>query len=317
MFGPDYAAGCPTNSSIADSFNGVLPHLEARDVTMICISGAPLEKLLAYREQMGWSFTWASSYQSDFSFDFGISGTEEATRAWVAPLLEDGLLPPIASQNASACGTDVVRYLAEGFGVNVFVRESDTVYHTYASTSRGVEFLMGYYPVLDRTPKGRDESDGFQLWLRRQDEYESQRPSSELPGDFNAKLIDEFRANQGRVTGVFEGTPLLVLHHTGAKSGKDRITPLGYLDDDGRYVVIASNGGAPTSPHWYHNLKATPNVTIEVGTKTIDVVASEATGEERKRLYRTQAERFPQLTDYEQETDRVIPVIILTPSDND
>jgi deazaflavin-dependent oxidoreductase (nitroreductase family) len=131
--------------------------------------------------------------------------------------------------------------------------------------------------------------------------------------EFNTKLVDEFRANQGRVTGVFEGTPLLVLHHTGAKSAEDRITPIAYLGDNGRYVVIASNGGAPTSPHWYHNLKAQPRVTIEVGTQTIDVVASEATGEERERLFRTQAERFPQLTEYEQKTDRVIPVIVLTP----
>jgi predicted dithiol-disulfide oxidoreductase (DUF899 family) len=108
MFGPDYAAGCPTNSSIADSVNGVLPHLEARDVTMICVSRAPLEKLLAYKHRMGWSFNWASSRESDFNFDFGVSATEEATREWVAPMLEDGLLPPIASQNARASGTDIV-----------------------------------------------------------------------------------------------------------------------------------------------------------------------------------------------------------------
>jgi predicted dithiol-disulfide oxidoreductase (DUF899 family) len=174
MFGPDYTAGCPTNSSIADSFNGLLSHLEARDVTMICVSGAPLEKLLAYRERMGWSFNWASSYENDFNFDFGVSGTEEATREWVAPMLEGGLLPPIAGQNASACGTDIVGYLSEGFGVNTFARASDSVYHTYSSTSRGVEFLMGYYPILDRAPKGRGESDAFQLWIRRHDEYENE-----------------------------------------------------------------------------------------------------------------------------------------------
>ncbi len=136
---------------------------------------------------------------------------------------------------------------------------------------------------------------------------------STSPSDFNRKIIDELRANQGRVGGVFEGTPLLLLHHTGAKSGKDRINPLGYLGDDGRYVVIASNGGAPSSPYWYHNLTARPNVTIEVGTKTIDVVAREATGEERERLFRTLAERVPQLAEYEQKSDRVIPVIVLTP----
>lgn len=171
MFGPTYTAGCPTNSSIADSFNGVLPHLKARDVTMICVSGAPIEKLLAYQRRMGWNFTWASSYGSDFNYDFGVSSTEEATREWVTPMHESGL-PPIASQNASACGTDVVSYLSEGFGFNTFACESDTVYHTYSSSSRGVEFLMGYYPILDRTAQGRDEGgNAFQTWLRRHDEY--------------------------------------------------------------------------------------------------------------------------------------------------
>jgi predicted dithiol-disulfide oxidoreductase (DUF899 family) len=91
----------------------------------------------------------------------------------VTPMLEGGLLPPIASQNASAVGTDIVSYLAEGFGVSVFAREGDTVYHCYSSSARGVEFLMGYYPILDRTPKGRDEGSAFQTWLRRHDEYVS------------------------------------------------------------------------------------------------------------------------------------------------
>jgi predicted dithiol-disulfide oxidoreductase (DUF899 family) len=172
MFGPTYASGCPTNSSIADSFNRVLPHLEARDVTMICVSGAPLEKLLVYQQRMGWSFNWASSYESDFNYDLGVSSTEEATRDWVTPMLEGGL-PPIASQNARACGTDVVSYLSEGFGVNTFAREGNTVYRCYSSSARGVEFLMGYYPILDRTPKGRDEGKAFQTWLRRYDEYDS------------------------------------------------------------------------------------------------------------------------------------------------
>jgi predicted dithiol-disulfide oxidoreductase (DUF899 family) len=170
MFGPSYTAGCPTNSSIADSFNGMLPHLEAHDVTMICVSGAPIEKLLAYRERMGWNFNWASSYESDFNYDFGVSSTEAETRGWVTPML-DGGLPPIASQNARACGTDVVSYISEGFGFNTFTRERDTVFHTYSSSSRGVEFLMGYYPILDRTPAGRDEGEAFQTWLRRHDEY--------------------------------------------------------------------------------------------------------------------------------------------------
>jgi predicted dithiol-disulfide oxidoreductase (DUF899 family) len=173
MFGPTYTAGCPTNSSIADSFNGMLPHLKARDVNLICVSGAPIENLLAYEQRMGWSFPWASSAESDFNFDFGISSTAEATREWVTPML-DGGLPPIAHQNASASGTDVVDYIAEGFGVNTFAREDNTVYHCYSSISRGVEFLMGYYPILDRAPKGRDEGDAFQLWIRRHDEYGSE-----------------------------------------------------------------------------------------------------------------------------------------------
>ena len=138
---------------------------------------------------------------------------------------------------------------------------------------------------------------------------------STSPTDFNAQIIEEFHANEGRVGGMFEGAMLLLLHHTGAKSGNSRINPLGYLSDEGRYVVFASKAGAPTNPDWYYNLKAQPNVTIEVGTDTIAVVASEATGEERERLYRTQAKRVPQFAAYGKQTDRVIPVIILTPTD--
>ena len=137
---------------------------------------------------------------------------------------------------------------------------------------------------------------------------------STSPADFNAKIIEEFHANEGRVGGMFEGMPLLLLHHTGAKSGKSRINPLAYQADGGRYVIFASKAGAPTNPDWYHNLKAHPNVQIEVGTDTIDAVASEATGEERERLFRTQAERIPQFADYEQKAERVIPVIVLTPT---
>jgi deazaflavin-dependent oxidoreductase (nitroreductase family) len=137
---------------------------------------------------------------------------------------------------------------------------------------------------------------------------------STSPADFNAQIIEEFHANEGRVGGMFEGSALLLLHHTGAKSGESRTNPLGYLNDQGRYVVFASKAGAPTNPDWYHNLKAHPNVTIEVGSDTIEVVASEAIGEERDRLYRTQAERVPQFAEYEKQTDRVIPVIVLTPT---
>jgi deazaflavin-dependent oxidoreductase (nitroreductase family) len=137
---------------------------------------------------------------------------------------------------------------------------------------------------------------------------------STSPADFNAQIIEEFHANEGRVGGPVEGMPLLLLHHTGAKSGKSRINPLAYQADGGRYVIFASKAGAPTNPDWYHNLKAQPSVSIEVGTDTIDVVASEASGEERERLFRTQVERLPQFADYEQQTERVIPVIVLTPT---
>jgi deazaflavin-dependent oxidoreductase (nitroreductase family) len=136
---------------------------------------------------------------------------------------------------------------------------------------------------------------------------------STSPTDFNTRVIEEFHANEGRVGGMFEGLPLLLLHHVGAKSGTSRINPLAYQGDAGRYVVFASKAGAPTNPDWYHNLKAQPDVTIEVGTDEIPVTASEATGEERDRLFRTQAERVPQFAEYEAKTERVIPVIILTP----
>ena len=140
---------------------------------------------------------------------------------------------------------------------------------------------------------------------------------STSPADFNAKIIAEFRANGGRVSGMFEGMPLLLLHHTGARTGRARVNPLAYLPDDGRYVIFASKAGAPQHPDWYHNLKAYPDVQIEVGEDTIDVHAQEATGEERDRLYRTQAERAPQFNEYEQKTDRIIPAIVLTPVASD
>jgi deazaflavin-dependent oxidoreductase (nitroreductase family) len=131
--------------------------------------------------------------------------------------------------------------------------------------------------------------------------------------DFNAKVIDEFRANEGRVGGMFEGMPLLLLHHTGARSGQSRINPLAYRRDGDRYVIFASKAGAPSDPDWYRNLKAHPDVSIEVGNETLDVLASEATGEERERLFRAQAAEVPAFAEYEQKTDRVIPVMVLTP----
>jgi predicted dithiol-disulfide oxidoreductase (DUF899 family) len=172
MFGPDYTAGCTTCSSIADSVDGVVPHLNARDVTMLFVSQAPFEKLQAYKRRMGWSFPWVSSANSDFNFDLGFSSSEEQTRAWVAPMLEQ--LPPIAARNASDSGTDVVGYLTQTQGFSAFVLDDGAVYHTYSTGARGVEFLMGYYPMLDRAPKGRDEGDGFQLWIRPHDEYGSE-----------------------------------------------------------------------------------------------------------------------------------------------
>lgn len=184
MFGPGYTAGCPACSATADSFNGVLPHLEARDVTMICISRAPLEKLLAYRRRMGWNFNWASSHGSDFNFDLGVSATDppqEATSPLMAnevaavPLLNDPQirdhLPPVAAQNARSTGTDLVGYFSEGHGFSVFAREGDSVYHCYSSYARGTEFLMSFYAILDRTPKGRDEGGPMGTWMRRHDEY--------------------------------------------------------------------------------------------------------------------------------------------------
>jgi predicted dithiol-disulfide oxidoreductase (DUF899 family) len=171
MFGPSYAAGCPTCSSVADSVNGVLPHLNARDVTMLFVSQAPLETLQAFRQRMGWSFPWVSSANSEFNTDLGFSSSQEQTREWAEPMLEQ--LPPIAARNARQTGTDIVGYLTENFGFSVFVLDDGDVYHTYSTGGRGVEFLMGYYPILDRAPKGRDEGDGFQLWIRRHDEYDS------------------------------------------------------------------------------------------------------------------------------------------------
>ncbi|MGH2882277.1 MAG: nitroreductase family deazaflavin-dependent oxidoreductase, partial [Solirubrobacteraceae bacterium] len=137
---------------------------------------------------------------------------------------------------------------------------------------------------------------------------------STSPNDFNAQIIEEFRANEGRVGGMFEGSTLLLLHHVGARTGANRINPLAYDRDGDRYVIFASKAGDPTNPYWYHNLKAHPRVEIEVGTDTIDVVAAEALGEERDRLYRRQAERSPGFVEYQAKTDRVIPVMLLTPT---
>ncbi len=188
MFGPSYTAGCPMCSVTADSFNGVLPHLAARDVTMTCVSRAPLEQLLAYRERMGWSFEWVSSHGDAFNYDFGVSAGEgahavapllEANEVATRPLLSDPevreSMPAVVSQLAGATGTDMTGYFSEGHGFSTFAREGDTVYHCYSAYARGTEFLMGFYPILDRMPKGRDEGDAGPAWVRRHDEYETTR----------------------------------------------------------------------------------------------------------------------------------------------
>jgi deazaflavin-dependent oxidoreductase (nitroreductase family) len=135
---------------------------------------------------------------------------------------------------------------------------------------------------------------------------------STTPADFNSQVIEEFRANEGKAGGMFEGMPLLLLHNVGAKSGREFVTPLVYLAEGEDHVIFASKGGAPVNPGWYHNLKAEPNVSIEVGTEKLDVVATEATGEERDRLYGTQESLQPQFTEYAQNTERQIPVIVLS-----
>ena len=173
MFGPSYQAGCPVNSSIADAVDGVLPHLHARDATVVFVSQAPLEKLQSYKRRMGWSFPWVSSARTDFNFDHGFSHTEEQGREAVAQMTGSGL-PPIVEHNARSSGTDIVGYLTQSPGFSAFVRDDDTVYHTYSTTWRGLEFLMGYYPILDHAPNGRDEGEAWQLWIRRHDEYDAQ-----------------------------------------------------------------------------------------------------------------------------------------------
>ena len=169
MFGPTYEAGCSVCSSSADAVNGVLPHLHARDVTMLYVSRAPLERLQAYKRRMGWSFPWVSSADSDFNFDFGYSYTDEQVREHMGSMLADP--PPILRQMAADTGTDVPGYVSEGPGMSAFVLSDGTVYHTYSTGGRGLEFLMGYYPILDRAPKGRDEDDSAPFWIRRHDEY--------------------------------------------------------------------------------------------------------------------------------------------------
>jgi predicted dithiol-disulfide oxidoreductase (DUF899 family) len=166
MFGPDYQAGCAVCSASADSFDGAVPHMNARDTTFVCISRAPLEKLLAYRDRMGWSFPWVSSQGTDFAFDFHSSQTREQS----SKMVEAGA-PPVVMQLAEDCGTDAAGYLTEAPTLHTFAQADGTVYHTYSTTARGLEIMMDYYGFLDRTPKGRNASGQAEHWIRRHDEY--------------------------------------------------------------------------------------------------------------------------------------------------
>jgi predicted dithiol-disulfide oxidoreductase (DUF899 family) len=165
MFGPDYEAGCPVCSSSADTVNGAVAHLNARDLTMVYVARAPLQKLQAYKRRMGWTFPWVSSHESDFNFDFGVSASKEQ----VAPMLEAGA-PPIVDQLAAECGTDPAGYLSERQALSAFALEEGVVYHTYSTYARGVDPFFGVYHWLDRAPKGRNESGP---WFRRHDEYDN------------------------------------------------------------------------------------------------------------------------------------------------
>ncbi|SHL41666.1 nitroreductase family deazaflavin-dependent oxidoreductase [Actinacidiphila paucisporea] len=134
------------------------------------------------------------------------------------------------------------------------------------------------------------------------------------PGDYNAQIVAEFRASHGKVGGNFEGAPLLLLHNTGARTGRKFVKPMMYLRDGERYLVFASKGGAPDNPAWFHNLVANPDAEIEVGDRTVPVRAEVLTGEERDRKYAEQAALYPGFADYQEKTDRVIPVVALVPT---
>jgi predicted dithiol-disulfide oxidoreductase (DUF899 family) len=185
MFGPDYQAGCPSCSAIADGFNGIVAHLAAHDVMLWAVSRAPLAKLQAYKKRMGWTFQWASSHDTAFNFDFNTSFTEEQQRAGIeynyrrepamrfagsdGPEIASRKTPDGASKAAQAAGTDVATCVRARPGGRAFVLEDGVVYHTYSAFSRGVDAIWGAYQFFDRAPKGRNEA-GY--WWRRHDEYE-------------------------------------------------------------------------------------------------------------------------------------------------
>jgi predicted dithiol-disulfide oxidoreductase (DUF899 family) len=178
MFGPEYTAGCPACSAIADGFEGFVTHLEHHDVAMMAVSRAPIAAIQAYKRRMGWTFPWASSLGSDFNFDFNVSYTEAQQREGeveynyrsmdVTPVLESGGEGPVAEM-AAACGTDAATYTREAPGMSAFALEDGAVYHTYSAFARGVDALWGMYQWLDRAPRGRNETG---VWFRRRDEYE-------------------------------------------------------------------------------------------------------------------------------------------------
>jgi predicted dithiol-disulfide oxidoreductase (DUF899 family) len=175
MFGPDYTAGCPSCSTIADGFDGFVVHLANHDVTLSAVSRAPLAKLQAYKRRMGWNFPWASSLGGDFSFDFNVSFTEEQQREGVAEYnyRRRGHATPVpkpVAQFAATCGTDAPTYSRERPGMSTFVLEDGVVYHTYSTYARGLDGLWGMYQWLDRAPKGRNETG---VWWRRHDEYDN------------------------------------------------------------------------------------------------------------------------------------------------
>jgi predicted dithiol-disulfide oxidoreductase (DUF899 family) len=176
MFGPEYTGGCPSCTAIADGFNGSAAHLEHHDVAMIAVSRAPIDALQAYRRRMGWTFTWASSVDSDFNYDFNTSVTEEQQRSGtdynyrpVDPSWLEHVAPDSGvAQMAAMTGTDVATYRREAPGMSAFAREGGVVYHTYSTYARGLDGLWGMYQWLDRAPKGRNETGP---WWRRRDEY--------------------------------------------------------------------------------------------------------------------------------------------------
>ncbi len=176
MFGPDYKAGCPSCSAIADGFNGIFVHLLNHDVAFTAVSRAPLAKLQAYKKRLGWTFPWASSFGSDFNFDFSSSFTEEQQRQGIdynyeraGHAMDIRPAPAPVAQFAAMCGTDIETWTRDRAGLSTFVLQDGAVYHTYSAYSRGLDGLWNMYQWLDRAPKGRNETGP---WFRRHDEYE-------------------------------------------------------------------------------------------------------------------------------------------------